>query len=197
MAENFGAFVRRLRDQGSGVFKFKGALDCSANPNYPVGQAGDVYKVSVAGKIGGASGPDVQAGDEIYCTADAAAGNHATVGASWAIVQGNITSTADVPASTDKNYVTDAQLTVIGNTSGTNTGDQTLPVKATGAELNTGTDDAKFATALALANSDYIKVAAQANIADPSGGVTQDAEARAAIVSILNILETANMMLAP
>jgi len=32
-------------------------------------------------------------------------------------------TTADIAASTNKNYVTDAQLTVIGNTSGTNTGD--------------------------------------------------------------------------
>lgn len=31
-----------------------------------------------------------------------------------------------------------------------------IPVKASGSELTTGTDDAKFATALALANSDYI-----------------------------------------
>lgn len=35
-------------------------------------------------------------------------------------------TTADVSASTDKNYVTDAQATVIGNTSGINTGDQDL-----------------------------------------------------------------------
>lgn len=34
-------------------------------------------------------------------------------------------TTADVADSTNKRYVTDAQLTVIGNTSGTNTGDQT------------------------------------------------------------------------
>ncbi len=40
-----------------------------------------------------------------------------------------------------------------GTSSGTNTGDQTLPVKATGAEIDTGTDDAKFATAKALADS--------------------------------------------
>ena len=32
-------------------------------------------------------------------------------------------TTADIAASTNKNYVTDAQLVVIGNTSGTNTGD--------------------------------------------------------------------------
>jgi hypothetical protein len=37
--------------------------------------------------------------------------------------------------------------------SGSNTGDQTLPVKATGAEINNGTDDAKFATAKAIADS--------------------------------------------
>lgn len=41
--------------------------------------------------------------------------------------------------------------TFSGTSSGTNTGDQTVPVKATGAELNTGTDDAKFATAAGLA----------------------------------------------
>lgn len=35
-------------------------------------------------------------------------------------------TTADIADSTDKRYVTDANLTVIGNTSGTNTGDQTL-----------------------------------------------------------------------
>lgn len=35
-----------------------------------------------------------------------------------------------------------------------------IPVKATGAEINTGTDDAKFATAKAIEDSDYIKAAA-------------------------------------
>lgn len=37
--------------------------------------------------------------------------------------------------------------------SGTNTGDQTLPTKATGAELDNGTDDTKFSTAKALKDS--------------------------------------------
>lgn len=53
----------------------------------------------------------------------------------------------------DDNYVTDAEKTKLANLSGTNTGDQTLPVKASGAELDTGTDDAKFATAKALKDS--------------------------------------------
>ena len=35
-------------------------------------------------------------------------------------------TTADIAASTNKNYVTDAQATVIGNTSGTNTGDNAV-----------------------------------------------------------------------
>jgi hypothetical protein len=37
------------------------------------------------------------------------------------------------------------------------TDDGSLPVKATGAEINTGTNDAKFATAKAIEDSDYIK----------------------------------------
>jgi hypothetical protein len=65
-------------------------------------------------------------------------------------------TTADVTSSTDKRYVTDAQLVVIGNTSGANTGDQTLPVKATGAEADTGTNDDKFLTAKAAKDSHNI-----------------------------------------
>jgi len=42
-----------------------------------------------------------------------------------AALKGNAT-TADVAASTDKNYVTDAKLTVLNQTSGTNSGDQDL-----------------------------------------------------------------------
>ncbi len=41
-------------------------------------------------------------------------------------INGVITiETGDIPESTDANFVSDAQLTVIGNTSGTNTGDET------------------------------------------------------------------------
>jgi hypothetical protein len=40
-----------------------------------------------------------------------------------------------------------------GTCSGTNTGDQTVPVKATGAEIDTGTDDAKYVTSKAIADS--------------------------------------------
>lgn len=48
------------------------------------------------------------------------------------------TTTANIADSSNKRYVTDAQLTVIGNTSGTNTGDQNLSwlVPYTGATAN-------------------------------------------------------------
>jgi hypothetical protein len=62
-------------------------------------------------------------------------------------------TTADIADSLNARYCTDAEKVVIGNTSNSNTGDQTLPVKATGAELDTATDDAKFATALAIKNA--------------------------------------------
>lgn len=69
----------------------KGGIDCSANPNYPAADAGDVYKVTVAGKIGGGSGPNVEVGDALFCFVDSSSsGNHATVGANWIIVQSNL-----------------------------------------------------------------------------------------------------------
>lgn len=75
----------------SDVMIFKGVIDCSANPNYPAADAGAVYKVSVAGKIGGGSGPNVEAGDTLYCITDGtASGTHAGVGANWVIAQVNI-----------------------------------------------------------------------------------------------------------
>ncbi len=55
-----------------------------------------------------------------------------------------VLDTSDVSDTTDFRYVTDAQLTVIGNTSGTNTGDQTITL--TGDVTGSGTGS--FATTL-------------------------------------------------
>lgn len=83
---------------------FKGVIDCSANPNYPAADAGFLYRVSVAGKIGGASGPNVQVGDTLLCLTDAtASGNHATVGANWNISQVNIDGAVIGPVSSSDN----------------------------------------------------------------------------------------------
>lgn len=78
---------------------FKGVLDCAANPNYPAADAGHAYKISVAGKIGGAAGPVVEIGDMIICIADATVtGTHAAVGNKWTIIQGNIDGAVTGPA---------------------------------------------------------------------------------------------------
>jgi hypothetical protein len=74
----------------AGVSKNKGPLDCSANPNYPVGLNGDFYRCSVAGKVGGASGVVVEVADLIMCVADNAGGTQAGVGTSWIVGQANI-----------------------------------------------------------------------------------------------------------
>lgn len=84
---------------------FKGVLDCSSNPNYPAADRGATYRVSVAGKIGGASGVNVEAGDLLTCiTDDTASGNHATVGAQWTISQANIDGAVVGPASATNSH---------------------------------------------------------------------------------------------
>lgn len=70
---------------------YKGAIDCSASPKYPAASAGHLYRVSVAGKIGGASGTVVEAGDTLLCNADGTAeGTQAEVGTKWNVIQVNI-----------------------------------------------------------------------------------------------------------
>jgi hypothetical protein len=70
----------------SGVLNLKGSTNCSANPNYPSATKGDMYYVSTAGKIGGASGTTVGIGDSYTALADNAGGTQASVGSSWFIL---------------------------------------------------------------------------------------------------------------
>lgn len=69
----------------AGLVDLKGDLDASANPNYPAALKGDAYEITVAGKVGGGSGPDVEIGDLVIAMADNAGGTHASVGGSWNI----------------------------------------------------------------------------------------------------------------
>ena len=67
------------------------------------------------------------------------------------VTAGADATTADIAASANKNYVTDAQLTVIGNTSGINTGDNAINTLYSGLVSNaTHTGDATGATALTV-----------------------------------------------
>ena len=93
------AYADGLLDANN-AFVYKGGLDCSTSPNYPAASAGWTYKVTVAGKIGGASGIVVEVGDTITCLVDSSgAGNQATVGANWLVTQTNIDGAMIGPAS--------------------------------------------------------------------------------------------------
>lgn len=83
----------------------KGVIDASTNPQYPAGELGDYYYVSVAGTVGG---DEVQLGDKIQCIADTAANQNAN----WVIFQGNLdkATTAEAQAGTDDDkYLTSAK----------------------------------------------------------------------------------------
>jgi len=76
-------------------------------------------------------------------------------------------TTASVAASTDKNYVTDAQATVIGNTSGTNSGNETTTTIGTlinGATSKTTPVDADQVGLMDSAASNILKKLSWANI---------------------------------
>jgi len=92
---------------------YKGVVDCSGNPNYPAASLGDVYVVSVAGKIGGASGLNVEAGDTLLCKETTVSGDQATVGSKWDVIQVNIDGAVTGPASS-----TDNAIALFNSTSG-------------------------------------------------------------------------------
>ena len=140
--------VKTYADQiiaAADVMVFKGVIDASANPNYPAADAGWTYRISVAGKIGGASGTVVEIGDLILCLTDAtASGTQAAVGASWNVTQANIDGAVVGPASAVDSRVAmfngasgklikDSGVTL----SGSNTGDQTITLtgEATGSGI--------------------------------------------------------------
>lgn len=78
----------------TGLWDIKGSTNCSANPNYPAASKGDAYAVSVAGKIGGASGVSVDIGDVYVALADNAGGTQAAVGSSWFVLEHNLSGVA-------------------------------------------------------------------------------------------------------
>jgi hypothetical protein len=94
-AESLKALEQKLADYAFEVaniingLKIAGERDCSGSPKYPKADAGDLWLVSVAGKIGGASGAIVRAGDLLLCAVDESAeGTQADVGSHWVIIPG-------------------------------------------------------------------------------------------------------------
>ena len=74
----------------TGGLDLKGNTDASGNPNYVAAVKGDTYYITVAGKVGGASGKVVSVGDALVCSADNAGGDEAAVGTSWFVLEANI-----------------------------------------------------------------------------------------------------------
>lgn len=89
-------------------------IDCSGNPNYPAGLFGDRLVVTVAGKIGGASGADVFVGDIISCIVANAGGTEASVGSSWKI--NHSMSSTDSPTFYAELTLTDTQVKALYTT---------------------------------------------------------------------------------
>jgi hypothetical protein len=93
------AYADSLLDANN-AYQYKGAIDASTNPNYPAASAGHTYRVSVAGKIGGASGVNVEQGDTLTALQDGlASGTQAAVGTNWLITQTNIDGAVVGPTS--------------------------------------------------------------------------------------------------
>lgn len=93
LTDLFDEIISRLGTLSSAVqngIKTPTGLACNTNPNYPASTKGDSYKVTAAGKIGGASGPAVEVGDMIICTTDNGGGTHSSVGSNFFIVQTNL-----------------------------------------------------------------------------------------------------------
>jgi hypothetical protein len=78
----------------TGLLDLKGSTDCSTNPNYPSALKGDAYYVTVAGKIGGASGKTVEVGDVYVALVDNAGGTEVSVGTSWFVLNQNLSGVA-------------------------------------------------------------------------------------------------------
>jgi hypothetical protein len=112
---------------------------------------------------------------------------------------GDDATTADIADSSNKRYVTDAQLTVISNTSGVNTGDQTnitgnAATVTTNANLTgqvTSTGNAALLDKTAITGQGAVAVAAADKIlfADASSG---DALARCTAQDIANLASGSN-----
>lgn len=133
-----------------GLFDLKGATDASTNPNYPAASKADIYVVSVAGKVGGASGVSVDIGDMYLSLVDNAGGTQASVGTSWVVLEHNlvgallsannlsdITSASSARTNLGLGTLATQNGTFSGTSSGTNTGDQTITL--TGGVTGSGT----------------------------------------------------------
>lgn len=148
----------------TGLWKDKGLINCGENPNYPAGQVGDAYTISVGGKIGGVVGQNVSIRDVLYCRANNNGGDEETVGYAWDILQANLEPATEIIAGYLR-LATQAEVNAGGNNLTAVTPaklkallDGRLATEvltglielATQAEVNAGQDDVRAVTSLKL-----------------------------------------------
>lgn len=110
-----------------------------------------------------------------------------TYDAKGLVTAGDDATTADINDSSNRRYVTDAQQTVISNTSGTNTGDEPTATDsaegvvelATLAELETGTDTGRVITPAVLAGSNFGERVVEILVSDPGGDAITTGDGKA------------------
>jgi hypothetical protein len=178
--------LTQLPEAVAGALSYQGTWNATTNAPAlanGVGTKGFYYKVSVAGNTTIDTMNNWTVGDLIVFNGtvwDKIEGGGTDVVSVAGRIGAVVLTTADVAASTNKNYVTDAQATVITNTSGTNTGDETtatiksklgvtvLSGSNTGDQTITltgdvtGTGTGSFATVIAAG---AVTLAKQANLA--------------------------------
>jgi len=112
---------------------FKGGIDASTNPNYPAAALGDVYRITVAGLIGGASGIAVTVGDTIIAAAANVGGTQVAVGASWTILQANVdAATTSTQGLTTLATLAEAEAKALSTKALTPASVANFPIKKTG-----------------------------------------------------------------
>ena len=113
-SESVVAYVASQLSGLPAAYHPKGAISLSGNPNYPAATAGDVYYVSVIGKIGGASGRVIDTVNQlIVCDITNGGGDQATVGADFTILPNK-----DGVVTSSSSAVTDSDIVVLDGTSG-------------------------------------------------------------------------------
>lgn len=137
------AYADALLDANN-AYQYKGGIDASTNPNFPAASAGWTYKITAAGKIGGASGTAVEIGDTITCLVDGtAAGTQATVGVNWIVMQTNIDGAVVGPTTS-----TTGNIPTFSGTTGKVIGDSGVSVDTDGTLA--ANSNAKVPTDLAI-----------------------------------------------
>ncbi|MEO6901535.1 MAG: hypothetical protein ABI241_00445 [Bacteroidia bacterium] len=115
-----------------------------------------------------------------------------TYDANGLVTGGSDATTADIAASTDKNYITDAKQVVLGNTSGTNTGDQIISdatISTTDITTN-NVSTTKHGFAPKLPNDDTKYLDGKGNYTTPPGGgssLTYSADAALTGATTINL----------